>query len=458
MPAVYSPDGAAIAIADELDSEGHVPFPKVNPAAWFLISSEHAPGGGTDWAGHMRRGAARFAAIDAGQRALAGVTHDLAHDLASGGSGWQGRSGELTMTDGAAMLAVTLAVQGSALDLSGRVRDAHGTMLAGAALLSAVCDWLREHDIDPDTGTSPGLPDLPAEVPAPLRGVVGQVARETAAAQTGARGAALDLNSRVRRPDGSWLDGWELNNAVATWLGTMGVAPSDAIARGRGSLSQPSWPPAALAHPGVLASVTPVPPPSLPLTARHRWVCAWALTVQTQTLAPLGQVTFHGTPAGPGTNVAVESHGRFICELANTGYRHSPTGFGAGYEGSGAAALASSLLVAALGTMAACRGCLGSGKVTWLAGAEEPVPWLPEHDQMTELNSPDPLASVATCDDCDGDGIRVHPSLYQQFKREVVARLDGDAEWHLDRVAVLAWLADKAGAGQLAIDAAGMLP
>ena len=36
--------------------------------------------------------------------------------------------------------------------------------------------------------------------------------------------------------------------------------------------------------------------------------------------------------------------------------------------------------------------------------------------------------------------------------------MDGDGEWHLDRVAVLAWLADKAGAGQLAIDAAGMLP
>jgi hypothetical protein len=182
----------------------------------------------------------------------------------------------------------------------------------------------------------------------------------------------------------------------------------------------------------------PVPPEDLSLTERHRWVCRWALTVQARTLAPLSDLRFHGTPAGPGCDVAIESRGRFIGELANTGYMHSPTGFGAGYEGSGAAALASSLLVATLGAYAACQGCAGSGKVTYLAGAPvdaDPVPWLPEHDQMDDETS-----AVDKCHACDGDGIRVPRSLYQRFKQEVVSRLPGDAEWFLPRAGVLDWL------------------
>ena len=69
-PAAYSPEGVIIAIADETDEQGRSPFPLVDPAAWHLVSTEHAP-----------------------ERPHAGVTYDLAHDRASGGSEWQGRSG-----------------------------------------------------------------------------------------------------------------------------------------------------------------------------------------------------------------------------------------------------------------------------------------------------------------------------------------------------------------------------
>jgi hypothetical protein len=414
LPTAYSPDGAVTAVADELgDGDG---FPLVNPAAWRLLSSEHAP---------------------ARPRSRAG--YDLGHDQASGGSAWQGRAGELTTTDRGVMLAVTLTAKGAALDLSAAVRDAEGTPIyAGAALSAAVAGWLRDRDIDPDTGTSaadgqPGLPvGLTDGYPAPLRPAMESLARETAAAQAGARGAAEDLNRAVRTPDGTWRYGADLTMAVSTWLGLMGVAPA-------GAPPGPAGVPA-----DVLAASSPVPPAGLPLGARHRWVCAWALTVQARTLAPLSDVTFHGIPAGTGTDVAVESRGRFVAPLANTGYHKSPTGFGAGYEGSGAAALARSLLVAALGAHAACRGCLGAGRVTWLPGESDPVPWLPEHDQLTSANpEDDPGALITSCDDCDGDGIGIHPAVYQAFKRDVVARLDGAAEWYLTREDVRAWVRDQ---------------
>jgi hypothetical protein len=289
----------------------------------------------------------------------------------------------LTMTDRAALLGVTIAVRGAALELSAAVRDRDGVLLTGPAFTAAVAGWLRGHGIDPDTGDALAdhLPGLPATLP----------------------GA------------GDWTP------------------------------------------PGVLRSLRPVPPDGLPILARHRWVCAWALTVQARKVAGLPDFVFHGIPSLPGCDVAIETRpgpdgepGDLICELANTGYLKSPAGFGAGYEGSGAAALARSLLTAALGTAAACPGCLGSGRVTYLAAAdtEDPVPWQLAHDALSADD-----AAVVTCDDCDGDGLRIHPKVYQQFKRSVVAALPGDGEWTLDRGDVISWLraasAARAGEGSV---------
>lgn len=353
LPAAFSPEGVILAIADETDEQGRSPFPLVDPAAWHLVSTEHAP-----------------------ERPHAGVSHDLAHDLASGGSEWQGRSA------------------------------------------------------------------------APPRPAMEALARETDAAQAGARGAALELAAAVRNPDGSWRDGADLYGAIAGWLGGMGVSPADV-----------PIPAAAWAEPGVLRAVTPKPPDGS-LTARHRWVCSWALTVQARIVAVVPGCVFHGTPAGPGTNVAIESAtGRFLGELANTGYRHSPTGFAAGYEGSGAAALARSLLTAALGSLATCPGCLGSGRVTYLVtqdAHEDPVPWQPAHDTLADPG-PDPGdgedaagAAIVDCPACDGDGIRITPAVYQEFKRQVIGRMDGDLEWRITRGAVLAWLITQGASPALA--------
>ena len=390
-PVAYSAEGVIIAMADEIDAGGHIPedrFPPVNPAAWFLVSSEHAPGADAPpphpelgpGSGHQVNGPAdcpRCSLLRENEhwmtpgRPHSGVTYDLSRDRASGSSPWQGRSGELT---------VAMAGAGTALDLSAAVRAADGTpMYAGDRLTSAVAGWLAGHGIDPDTGTgTDGRFGIPADLlaAAPARPAMEALARETEAAQTGARGAALELAAAVRNPDGSWRACADLYAAIAGWLGGMGVSPADV-----------PIPAAAWADPGVLRAVTPVPPDG-PLSARHRWVCSYALTVQARLVAVVPGCAFHGTPAGPGTNVAIESaSGRFLGELANTGYRKSPTGFAAGDEGSGAAALARSLLTAALGSLAACPGCLGSGRITYLVtqdAHEDPVPWQPAHDTLAD--------------------------------------------------------------------------
>jgi uncharacterized protein DUF6166 len=127
----------------------------------------------------------------------------------------------------------------------------------------------------------------------------------------------------------------------------------------------------------------------------------------------------HGTP--PGDVVIEDGGGALLARLANAGYRKSPTGFGWGYEGSGPAALARSILAAALGTDAACPACHGSGAVRLGGGAEDPDGTMP-------------------CPACD-DGIRSLP--YQQYKRAVVARLDG--EWRIRLSDVMHWLSAMPG-------------
>jgi hypothetical protein len=276
-----------------------------------------------------------------------------------------------------------------------------------------------------------------------------------AAAATAVRGAAAELNVIVREDDGTWMDGSDVIEKLGGWLTEHG---EDA----RNPIDRPGCEPACTypvgehtedctadeavtaawlaAPPGVIGSVAPHPP-DLPLSERHRWVCAWALTVQAKRTAGVEGLTFHGTPAGAAMNVALETAaGEFICELANTGYRKSPTGMAAGYLGSGAAALARSMLTAALGPAAACKGCGGTGRITWLPELGW-VPFEPFHDNLAVTGG----AGVDDCHLCDGDGIGVRPALYQRFKEQVISPLDGHAEWHLGAAWVLSWLAENAG-------------
>lgn len=148
---------------------------------------------------------------------------------------------------------------------------------------------------------------------------------------------------------------------------------------------------------------------------------------------------YHGKRTPDGTQVLVHGLGRAIpggvyrAALPHV-VRHSPTGFDWGYGGSGAADLARSLLIHALGRDALCRTCLGTRKVIW-SDADTPAPW-PFHpclaaDVDREL--------IGTCPDCD-DGHRADLP-YQAFKEEHVAGW-GDM-WRIGRPEILEWVADR---------------
>jgi hypothetical protein len=109
--------------------------------------------------------------------------------------------------------------------------------------------------------------------------------------------------------------------------------------------------------------------------------------------------------------------------------KHSPTGIGWGYAGSGAADCARSLLIAALGEDAArCPECNGTCRVIVTGdGSERPYDPAADADVDPEL--------VIDCGVCD-DGYRRVP--YQQFKFEYVAKWDHD--WRMSRADILAWL------------------
>ena len=110
--------------------------------------------------------------------------------------------------------------------------------------------------------------------------------------------------------------------------------------------------------------------------------------------------------------------------------KHSPTGIGWGYAGSGAADCARSLLIAALGEDAArCPQCDGSCRVVIGGdGSERPCDPPADDDIDPEL--------LTDCPACD-DGYRRVP--YQQFKFDYVAKWDRD--WRMSQADILAWLA-----------------
>jgi hypothetical protein len=177
------------------------------------------------------------------------------------------------------------------------------------------------------------------------------------------------------------------------------------------------------------------PPRSWVLRERAGWTAAYALTVQVQLTGGHPGLVFHGIPGGLACDVAIElDGGTYLTTLVNpgAGYMKSPTGFGVGGLGSGCAALAHALIVAALGRWAVCTDCAGTGKTTVLVDGED-RPW---------QEGDDPEA-VVTCFDCDGWGIAVSPRVYQRFKEQVISPIDAGTEWRISRARILTWLADQ---------------
>lgn len=106
--------------------------------------------------------------------------------------------------------------------------------------------------------------------------------------------------------------------------------------------------------------------------------------------------------------------------------KHSLTGMSWGYHGSGPADLARSLLIHALGDDARCPVCEGAAEVVYDVAADADVP------ARIAIAHPDDTAigrysEKMGCYHCE-DGSVVMPSLYQPFKRDVVANLS-EAGW-----------------------------
>jgi hypothetical protein len=163
------------------------------------------------------------------------------------------------------------------------------------------------------------------------------------------------------------------------------------------------------------------------------------MTAPNDTAAP-AEVWYRGdttSTAGPHA-VIIETGGHEPLGLLHHVTKHSPTGFSWGFEGSGPADLARSLLIAVLGDDAKCATCRGCRNIIWPKGRNEDAPGyadpIPFDGAIMDQCDPD---SVSSCYDCD-DGYRRLP--YQEFKREFVARW-GDS-WRISRAEVLQWLAD----------------
>jgi hypothetical protein len=145
----------------------------------------------------------------------------------------------------------------------------------------------------------------------------------------------------------------------------------------------------------------------------------------------------------PGGLVAVaDSAGAELGPLTHF-VRHSPTGFGWGYGGSGPAELARCILLAVLGADGRCGECDGHGRV---------VPtddWAGERPYRPETDDEDLIMQCLACD----AGSTVTRSLYQRFKRDHVARWRGDAGWAVRVGDVRAWdlMVEQVGAALVSL-------
>ena len=152
------------------------------------------------------------------------------------------------------------------------------------------------------------------------------------------------------------------------------------------------------------------------------------------------EVVYHGyhrSSAGVSV-VAIETERGQQLGLLHHVVRYSPTGLNWGYQGSGPADLARSLLIAALGDHARCPACAGT---TQLVGNGDQYPGQPSN--LGRAYDPELVWRCLACD----DGYR--PLPYQDFQREQVATWGN--QWRMRRADIRAWLALR---GDLVADVA----
>lgn len=136
-------------------------------------------------------------------------------------------------------------------------------------------------------------------------------------------------------------------------------------------------------------------------------------------------IAYHGFHRAGGGVVAVETTAGAPLGMLGHRVRHSPTGFGWGYAGSGPADLARSLLLAAVGDLVRCPTCTGAAHVEIDDnGVERPA---------TAASAPE---AILPCNDCD-EGSLITPAIYQRFKFDVIAALG--SEWRMTRDEVREW-------------------
>lgn len=154
-------------------------------------------------------------------------------------------------------------------------------------------------------------------------------------------------------------------------------------------------------------------------------------TTPTDTPAPpLPDVIYRGHRDGDTGNAVICVHTPVGHEIGQVLHRahHATGGYNWGYNGSGAADCARSLLAAALGDAhAVCRTCLGTNKITYVDGAAVP---------RAARESDDPTL-VSSCDYCEV-GLVLHPIIYQRFKEVFVS--GWGHTFVITRKAIIEWL------------------
>jgi hypothetical protein len=159
-----------------------------------------------------------------------------------------------------------------------------------------------------------------------------------------------------------------------------------------------------------------------------------------------GEVVYRGygpdNSAG-GRLVMIEVDGQVVGRLPHAA-KHSPSGLSWGYQGSGAADLARSLLIHALGERARCVVCDGTGEVVYDVVTEREIPSCNAELEFIvvdgEIDRRPRYSEPMGCLDCEsGCAVLPSSSLYQPFKRDVVANLPEDG-WTLTRAEILRWI------------------
>lgn len=148
-----------------------------------------------------------------------------------------------------------------------------------------------------------------------------------------------------------------------------------------------------------------------------------------QTLVTLSDLVYLGHRAANGSPLFLSIHtldGRQLGLLLHRP-KHSPTGINWGYNGSGAADCARSLLAAAVGdTIAVCLICKGTAKIIYPGGGD------PREARTGETGS--------DCGFCD-HGLKIMPAVYQAFKEHFVARWDDT--FAITRSEIITWLTQE---------------